>query len=113
MGAVDKVGDFYVGTNKAWKIRIEFLGEYPNITADVVTWTIKKAKGDSDDNAILVKEADVTTQGADAWALFSIDKTEALTNGRFVMDVQWKRSDEKEYVVWEQQIEIKERVSDV
>jgi hypothetical protein len=108
------IKDFYVGTTKAFSIRIKLNGEYPNITGDTVKMIWKENIDDSDDDAILKIEADVISEGADGYANFSLTptNTEEIEPGIYYYDIQWIHGT-AEYILIKNIISLNKRVSDV
>ena len=107
------ISNFYKGTTKKFSVPITLNGSSVDITSDTVVLTIKQRKTDSDDDAVLIKNADVATSGATGIALFIITKVESeVAAGNYYLDIQWQRSNGEEYIVHEQAIEVLSRVSD-
>jgi hypothetical protein len=86
-----------------------------NITADTVTLTLKRDIDDSDANAALQADADVTTDGANGVAIFSLSKTDTdIAPGKLWYDIIWYKSngDELRISAVGATLQILERVSD-
>jgi hypothetical protein len=108
------IKDFYRGTTKAFSGQITFNGAHPDITADTVTLRMKKNIDDSNDDAVLTKEADVTTSGATGIPRFSLTKSDTDIDERYYhVDIEWNRSGGQEYILHKQKISVLKRVSDV
>lgn len=106
--------DFYVGTSFNFSITIELNGSNPDITSDTVKIIVKQNVDDSDSNAVIDKNADVTTEGANGVAKFSLTPLDTNVNpGRYYLDIQWQRANGEEYILLKQKINLLERVSDV
>lgn len=85
-----------------------------DITADTVTLTIKAQFGDSDADALLTKDADVATSGANGIAIFTLTPADTdIEVGNYPYDVIWYRSTGEEYELETETVIIKKRVSDV
>jgi len=108
------ISDFYPGTTKRFRVAIKFNGAALDISADTVTWTVKRRKTDPDSAAALQVAADVTTEGASGVAVFEVtdEQTAQIAPGRYECDIKWERSNGEEYVVATQTVIVKERVSD-
>jgi len=109
-----KVTDFRPGDTKRFNVTCRINGVAQDITSDTVTVTIKTNKSDTDANALLQKDADVATQGADGVAMFHLTptNTKSLTAVKVYLDVKWVQADEDQYVIHDQDLNILERVSD-
>jgi hypothetical protein len=107
--------DFYQGTNKPFSVTCLLNGVAQDITNDTVTFFLKENLSDKDANALLVLTADVTSQGASGIALFEIDAddTEEIDPGRYIAHVLWETAANKQYVAYQEVIEIFERASDL
>ena len=109
-----EITDFYRGTTKNFTVSVTMDGVAPDISGDVVTLTMKTNKNDADAAAILQETADVATDGANGNAIFEL--TPAVTNivvGDYSADVKWELATGEEYILLEQGLRVRERVSDV
>jgi len=103
-----------VGTTSKPYITITVGGEAANISADIVTLTIKVREDDADEDAIYQGDGDVAPLGATGIALFTIlpSDTEGVAPGQYHYDAVWYVND-REYVVEKGTVEIVSRVSDI
>lgn len=107
------IPDFYPGTTVRFTLTINLNGTAADVSADSVTWTIKK-RGLPDSQALIIVTGDVATSGATGIVLFSVtdEQTAPLAAGTYVSDVVWRTAAGDEYVVLRQNIVVVERVSD-
>ena len=104
--------NFYKGENVNFDVTITSDGSNPDITSDAVKLTIKQYKSDSDANAKLVKNADVSG-GTSGVATFTLtDGDTEIDKGIYYYDIVWYPSSGGEYVVNNGYVEVMERVSD-
>jgi len=105
---------FPTGTTKIFSFTITLNGVTPNISADIVTLTIKKEIDDTDAEAVLKKDADVITAGADGKAIFTLTSTETkeLLPLRYHYDVVWYIAGGAQHILQSDQLNVLERVSD-
>jgi ABC-type phosphate/phosphonate transport system substrate-binding protein len=103
------------GTTRTVTYTIKFEGVTQDISADTVTLTVKGNIDNSDAQAVLQKDADVATDGADGVAAFELTntETEVITPGSYPYDVIWYRGVDEEYLVERGVLVIQNRVSDV
>lgn len=108
---------FQPGETKRFRAVCKIGGSAENITADTVTFYLKRNVSDSDDDAVLVKDADVTTEGANGIALFHLTPTDtaSVDPGPYYYEVKWVRANGDKYVYPDTptRIQVYERVSDV
>ena len=108
------LSDFYPGTTKAFSVRITLNGAAPDITADAVTFFMKRSPDDTDGAAAIVKAADVTASGATGTALFESTPAEtAVATRGYHYDIVWARATGEEYVLTRGTVKVIDRVSDV
>lgn len=106
--------DFYPGTTKAFTVIITFNGAAPDITADSVTFFMKRSPDDSDGNAAIAKAADVATSGASGTAIVGLSPADtAIAPRTYHYDIVWVRSTGEEYVLARGVVKVLDRVSDV
>ncbi len=106
--------NFYPGTTKAFSVKISHNGATPNITADTVTFYLKRAPHDSDADALIVATGDVATAGASGTALFTLTPaTTAIEPRRYHYDIVWRLVSGAEYVLERGTVQVVGRVSDV
>lgn len=109
----NRINDFYEGTTKQFQVTCKINGAAVDITADTVTFRMKTAKDDKDTDAVLTKVADVASQGANGIAVFELSEIETkVAPETYYCDIEWDRSNDNEYVVYDDQITVKPRVSD-
>ena len=107
------ITDFHPGTTKQFTVECQLDGVAQNITGDTVTVTIKDVRSKADENALLQKAADVASQGAQGIAIFTLSDAETdIATGYHYIDVKWRTAAGKEYVVYDERINILVRVSD-
>ena len=105
------IKDFYENTTKNFTGTITLDSGTPDITGDVVTFTLKKKKTDTDAIAIIVKTANVSI-GA---GKFEINLTKAdttMTPGEYYYDLVWDLSTGARYVLEEGTINALDKISD-
>lgn len=106
--------DFYPGTTKAFTVIITFNGAAPDITADSVTFFMKRSPDDSDGNAAIAKAADVATDGATGVAIIGLTPADTAVAPRvYHYDIVWNLSTGAEYVLTRGVVQVLDRVSDV
>lgn len=104
---------FYIGTTKNFSITLKIDGEAQDITGDTVTLRLKEAKADTDASAKLSKAADVASEGASGIANFALDTSDTdITPGTYYVDIEWVLAGGDEYVVYDDTLEVEDRVSD-
>lgn len=108
------LSDFYPGTTKNFSVAIRFNGTTPDITADTVTFFMKRSPDDTDGAAAIVKAADVATSGATGTALFELTPADTAVPPRgYHYDIVWTRATGEEYVLTCGTVKVIDRVSDV
>ncbi len=106
--------NFYPGTTKKFSVAITLNGATPNISADTVTFFMKRSADDTDASAAITKAADVATSGASGTALFTLTPADTAVAPRgYDYDVVWVRSTGDEYVLESGTVSVLDRVSDV
>lgn len=112
--ANSKITDFFPGTTKRFSLQITLNGAAVDLTSDTLTFRIKADKDEVDGASLVEIQADVVTSGADGHALFSLAPadTSLVPPGSYYCDITWYRSSGEEYVVYDNSITIKDRVSD-
>ena len=106
--------NFYPGTTKAFSVAISHNGATPDITADSVTFYLKRAPSDPDSAALIVATGDVATAGASGTALFTLTPaTTAIEPRGYHYDIVWRLAGGAEYVLERGTIAVVARVSDV
>ena len=89
-------------------------GATPNISADTVTFFMKRSSDDTDADAEIVEAADVATSGATGTALFTLTPADTAVDVRgYHYDIVWTRSTGEEYVLESGTVSVLDRVSDV
>jgi len=106
---------FYPGQYWKFLVHISKNGSSPDITSDVVTATIKSPASESDAAADMQFNADVATSGATGTAIFTRSSAQTGTLGAQVyhMDIWWYPSDDEDYSLWQGNVKVKSRISDV
>jgi hypothetical protein len=85
-----KISDFHTSTTKTFNLTITLDGNLPDIRKDVVTMWLKRSGSESD--AVLTKNADVTTHGNVGTAIFTLSPTETAINaGTYHIKILWTR----------------------
>ncbi len=106
--------DFYEGTTKKFEVNISYNGQKPDITNDTVRILIKEKKEDTDANAKINKMADVTTNGANGQALFTLtDEETKIAPGIYFYEITWALASGEFYVLETGNIRILDRITDV
>jgi len=105
--------EIFRGTSKKFKVSITVNGVAPNISQDTVTLTIKNPRTVPDAEALLQKDGDVTTDGANGVALFTLTPSETLIGtGPSVYDIVWHIGSDEQYLLMQDQVWVLDRVSD-
>lgn len=115
LGDMDQLPAFYPGTTVAFTITCTIDGVVQDITGDTVAMYVKNARLDPDSAAVIAKQADVVTQGANGIAMFELTPTDtdpAVGGTNYFMDIVWDLAGGREYVIHEQTWLAEERVSD-
>jgi hypothetical protein len=109
------IPDLYPGEFWKFSITITKNAATPDISGDVVTCTVKGTQGESDANAELQFNADVTTSGASGIAIFtrSAVQTADLVPGQHFVDVWWYPTDDEDRALVSDTLTVTDRVSDV
>ncbi|MBE9511404.1 MAG: hypothetical protein IMY71_11035 [Bacteroidetes bacterium] len=109
------IKDFHRGTTVGFSVKIYVNGDNPNISGDEVIFVMKKNKKDTDANASIKKNADVSASGAGGLALFLLttEDTNVAPRKKYYYDVQWISTTYGEKIVGDDIVFVKERVSDV
>ena len=82
--------NFYEKTTKAFDVEIRVDNVKPDISSDVVTAIFKTNKTDTDVNAIITADADVTTSGADGIAEFTLTVAQTtVTPAKLYYEIRW------------------------
>lgn len=106
--------DFYPGTTKKFSVKITLNGAAPDITADAVTFFMKRSPDDTDGAAAIVKAADVATSGATGTAIIGLSPADtAVATRGYHYDIVWTRATGEEYVLTRGTVKVIDRVSDV
>lgn len=104
------------GTTREFNVTIRKSGLLQDITGDTVTYRIKNQLRDSDADALLSKEADVATRGAQGVAMFSLTPTNTALaptgSGSYHHDIEWVTAGGAVYVVYSGDLTVSQRVSD-
>lgn len=107
------INDFFPGETVAFIFDVSINDVAVDISADTLTMRIKNRKGDADGSAVISEDADVTSSPVTGRALFSLTPTETnITPEDYYLDIEWIRSDGSNYIVQDQDIRVKTRVSD-
>jgi len=103
-----------VGTTKKFTGTITLDAASPDITSDTVTLCLKLRKDHTDDEAVLMVDADVTTYGANGIYSMTVDPsdTDDATAKKHYYDIVWRRSNGDEYVLESGDVYLTARVSD-
>jgi hypothetical protein len=110
----EELKEFEQGTTKIFSVILSLDGANQNITADTVTFTMKRSKFDSDSDAIIQQNADVTTNGATGEAIFTLlPATTQVAARKYYYDITWTLSGGAEYVPKSDIVTVLRRVSDV
>lgn len=106
---------FYPGEYWTFSVAITKDGTAPDISSDVVTATLKNPKSESDTQADMHFDADVTTSGASGTAVFerTAAQTGLLTAQVYHMDIWWYPDDDEDHPLYVGDVKCKPRVSDV
>jgi len=105
------IKDFYENTTKNFTGTVSLNSGTPDITADIVTFTLKKRQTDTDSLAIISKTADVSA-GAGLFS-FNLTKSDtATTPGLYYYDIVWDLSTGARYVLEEGTVNILDKLSD-
>jgi hypothetical protein len=109
------ISSFPVGTQKYFEIYVIFGGSPDDISADTATLFLKKNRSDSDANAVLEKAGDCVTKGADSKIVFLIEPTDTKEKdpGKYQCGVHLERASGAEYILIDQELVLKDRISDV
>lgn len=113
------IEDFYRGTTKKFAARCMNGGVAQDISADAVTLYLKRLPADTDLEAGLIKAADVTTQGADGYALFVLTTSDTNIKARtYFIEIEWELASGEKHVIYPRgtehtRVEIFERIADV
>lgn len=111
---LNKISHFYQGTTKRFQLTCKINGAAQDIKADTLKFWVKKAKGDPNADAVISKEADVTTHGENGIALFELTPAETdVAPDKYFCGIEWQRANDDEYVVYDDTIKVLERVSDI
>lgn len=102
--------DFYYGTTKAFDIIVYVNGEPHPIGPDTVTLILKNNKKDSDEDAVLFKEAYETTNEGVAKFTLSADETK-LPPSKYYYEIKWI-NDTNVYILESSTVSVLERVFD-
>lgn len=104
--------DFYKGTTKKYTSTITFDGVNPDIRTDAVWVVFKTSKSQTDADAALLVEADVTSQGDQGKAIFNISKEESdIPFGNYYYEVKWLVGDAL-YILESSTVEVLQKVFD-
>ena len=105
--------NFYQETTKKFSVTISYNGSAPDITGDTVKVIFKKNKTDSDASAVLTKTADVTTNGLNGQADFTLTPTDTnITAQEYWYEILWILSTGEEYVLENGTVSVYDRLFD-
>jgi len=106
--------NFYEKNTKSFSVTITYNGSNPNIVNDTVSFMLKVNKSDTDANAKITKNADVTTYGASGKAVFELTPANTdIDPGYYYYEIKWVvAATGQEYTLEVAPIEILERVYD-
>jgi len=100
------------GETREIMILLKRNGVTQNVTSDTVTLVIKSTKTDADASALLKTDADVSTYGSAGYAYFDLSPTDTdIAPGSYPIDITWYDGSQ-EFIVYDDTVTIKERVSD-
>jgi len=107
--------NLYPGEYWKFSVTITKNSVTPDISGDVVTCTVKDILSESDANAELQFNADVSTSGASGIAIFERTpaQTSELVAGVHSCDLWWYPTSGEDHPVFVGTISVKTRVSDV
>lgn len=105
------IRDFYRGTTKIFELKLSFNNEVPNIQADKIKIILKKSTRDTDEEAVLLKEADTFTYGEEGKAVFELTSEETnISAGTYYYEIAWYTNGENDmYILESDRLQIKER----
>lgn len=110
---ISDLSDFYEKSTKAFKVEIKINDNIPDISNDVVIFTLKDKLTDDDTKAKLQESADVTTLGSEGTAIFILTPTKTtIKPAKYYYDIVWIRSSGENFPLCVGKVEILERVSD-
>jgi len=106
---------FFKGEYWKFTVAIRKDGSGPDISSDVVTATVKNPRSESDAAADMQFDADVATSGATGTAIFerSAVQTGVLDAQVYHMDIWWYPTDDEDHPLYNGDVRVKARVSDV
>ena len=108
-----KINDFRPGTTKAFKFTISVDSTVQDISSDTVTFRMKRNKLDVDPVSVISSVADVSTSGANGVAAFTLSTTVTdVVVAEYYCDVEWVTNTGKEYIIYDNTINVLTRVSD-
>lgn len=108
------LGDWPIGTTKAFSGSITIGGAAPDISGDIVVLRLKGSRDDLDASAIVTKTADVASQGSNGVYIMEVvpSDTASVSPGRYYYDIVLERSTGAEYVLESGVVNLLVRVSD-
>ncbi len=95
MAVCESLEDFFVATTVVVAYRItvtdiDDVSSYPDISGDAVRMILKVNQDDDDDDAVLDVAADVTTDGANGYAIFNLTPEETnIAAASYYFEVIW------------------------
>ena len=108
------IRNFYPG--ETLEVDLEFCVDsvLQDISGDTVTFTMKSAKSDGDASAVIQKDADVATDGANGVATLTLTNsdTDSMPPGDYFCDVVWTTSGGSVRVAYDNPVQVLTRVSD-
>ena len=112
MATVKKLSDFYQNSTKKFRVLVAVNGEAQDIRNDTVAIIMKTNKDDPDDQAVLAKDADVTTEGESGSAIFDItdEDIEDVVAGNYYYEIYWDTGGGEKYVLINNEVKVLERV---
>ncbi len=109
----DILKNIYRGTTVNFRGSVTDDGSIPDISGDIVTFTMKINKSDADPG-VFQKVADVATEGASGTAIFEFTNAETdIAERAYVAGIKWELVTGEEHILLTQSIIVLERVSDV
>ena len=106
------IRDFFEKTTKIFRLELRFNNETPDIRLDTISFILKKRKSDSDEEAPLLVEADVFSEGEDGVAIFTLTPEDtAIETGNYFYEIKWLTQG-NEYILESKALTVLERVFD-
>lgn len=105
--------DFYEKTTKVFDVLVYVNDTLQDITLDTVSIIFKKKKDDTDAEAVLSKDADVTTKGSEGIAQFTLTSTETdLEVRNYYYEIRWITSTGRISILESDSVRVLDRIYD-